>query len=403
MGTLEGLRPGSAGSLLFGSPNGAELGFNHGDWKVYGSGQIARGDQIRGLRPESRALTGLRGLAATIVALAHFQQLLPGYADAPFMWHNAVDLFFCLSGFTLSYVYGRDEFRFSGYLLARIARICPLYLLVLCVAAGAYVLPLMVNPVTYPASAAFSDLLLQLLMLNSWPVIGSGVHWSGTAWSISVEWFCYLLLFPFLLFQDAPSSASRKLLCIVVLAAASYSGFVHFFDGNLSAPELYVPKSQWSYWVNLLRGITSFTAGWIMFTSLERRDGIHEFCTKRSPLIWSGVILTIVLAYGGVVNSQALVFLFPFVVLAATNPTSVTSRLLESKVLHFLGVTSYSIYMTHFVIFIVFLRVFHAPWSMLIYVLVLAMTFVISIGTYFLIEVPARNAIRGGMRRRIAM
>jgi peptidoglycan/LPS O-acetylase OafA/YrhL len=368
-------------------------------------GQIEQGDQIHSSRPELRALTGLRGVAATIVALAHFQQLLPGYADAPFMWHNAVDLFFCLSGFTLSYVYRRDGFQFSGYLLARIARIYPLYFFALVVAGGTVVLPLMVNPVTYPASAAFSDLLLQLLMLNSWPVIGSGVHWSVTAWSISVEWFCYLLLFPFLLFQNGPSSTPRRLLCIVVLSAASYSMFVHFFDGNLSTPELYVPKNRWSYWVSLLRGISSFTAGWVMFTSFDKRDGLHGFCTKYTALIWSGVILDIVLAYCGVVHSQAMIFLCPFVVLAATDPTSVTSHLLESKALHFLGVISYSIYMTHFVVFIAFMRAFHAPpWSPLIYALVLAMTFVISIGTYFLIEVPARNALRAGMRtRRLAM
>src|SRR4051812_47186828 len=55
------------------------------------------------------------------------------------------------------------------------------------------------------------------------------------------------------------------------------------------------------------------------------------------------------------INAQALVFLFPFVVLAATDPASATSRLLGSRALHFLGVISYSIYMVHSFVLIIFI------------------------------------------------
>ena len=72
----------------------------------------------------------------------------------------------------------------------------------------------MINPVTYPTWTAFTYFLLQSLMLNSWPIIGSGEHWNFPAWSISVEWFCYVLLFPLLLRQTAPSSTPIKLLCL---------------------------------------------------------------------------------------------------------------------------------------------------------------------------------------------
>ncbi|WGS22322.1 MULTISPECIES: hypothetical protein [unclassified Bradyrhizobium] len=69
------------------------------------------------------------------------------------------------------------------------------------------------------------------------------------------------------------------------------------------------------------------------------------------------------------INPQALVFLFPFVVLAATDQASATSRLLGSQGLHFLGVISYSIYMTHLILFVGFLAAFGSPdtWSMSIY------------------------------------
>ena len=136
------------------------------------------------------------------VALAHFKNAFPANAGAAFMWHNAVDLFFCLSGFTLSYVYSRDTFRFSDYLTARIARVYPLYLVCLISAGALYVWPRLIDPVTYPASRAALDFALQLVMLNGWPVIGTGMHWDAPAWSLSAEWFCYVALFPLLLFRN---------------------------------------------------------------------------------------------------------------------------------------------------------------------------------------------------------
>jgi len=340
-------------------------------------------------------------VAATTVALAHFMHFFPNGVgtDSFFMWHNAVDLFFCLSGFTLSYVYSRDRFQFSSYLTARIARIYPLYFLTLIVAGAAWVVPLFVNPATYPVGSATSDFILQVLMLNGWPVIGSGVHWNIVAWSISIEWFCYVLLFPFLLIQKPSRSTPVRLLCIVVLSALSYSLFVRYFDSSLINPEVYVPKSQWSYWINLFRGVCGFTAGWIVFASFERRDGLYGFCTRFSTPIWLCVVCVGFLGYYRFVDAQALVFLFPFVVLAATDAASITSRLLGSRPLHFLGVISYSIYMVHSIVFVLFIAVFRAPWTWPILALLVGATFIISTGTYFAIEMPARNAVRGLQRR----
>lgn len=358
--------------------------------------QIWRGSP----RPELRTLTGLRGVAATTVALAHFQQFSPNGADSLFMWHAAVDLFFCLSGFTLSYVYSQEEFQFSRYLTARVARIYPLYVITLIIAAAAWIVPLFVDPKTYPARLALADFLMQLLMLNSWPVIGSGVHWNVAAWSVSVEWFCYLVLFPLLVVQTVSWSAPVRLLCLVVLSAASYTVFARYYDSNLINAEIYAPTSQWSYWVNMLRGVFGFTAGLIAFATFEKRDGLYATCARFSILIWSVAALIIILGYRGLLNAQALVFLLPFMVLAATDQSSPTSRLLGSKLFHFLGVVSYSIYMLHPLVLVLFIAVFAAPWTASIYALLIGTTLVTSVGAYFAIEVPARNAIRGLQRMR---
>ncbi|MGY4170953.1 acyltransferase family protein [Bradyrhizobium sp. USDA 4529] len=347
-------------------------------------------------RPELRALTGLRGLAASAVALAHFQNALPSNAAAQFMWHNAVDLFFVLSGFTLSYVYRRETFLFPNYLTARVARIYPLYIVCLIATGALYVWPFMVNPATYPASRAASDFFLQLAMLNAWPLIGSGVHWDTPAWSLSAEWFCYAALFPLLLFRNAPPSAATRLLGIVVASATCYWLFVHYYDGHLGDVEIYVPESHWSYWVALARATCGFLAGWLAFASYRRRDGLHAACMRFGGSIWCGVALAVLLAYRNVINPQALVFAWPFVVLAATGEASFTSRQLGSKPLHFLGIISYSIYMTHLIVLITFISRFGAPdtWPLPVFALLVGTAIITSIGAHFALEVPARNAIR---------
>jgi peptidoglycan/LPS O-acetylase OafA/YrhL len=348
-------------------------------------------------RQELRALTGLRGLAATAVALAHYQNTIPAYSGTPFMWHNAVDLFFCLSGFTLCYVYNRETFRFSSYLTARVARIYPLYLVCLIAAGALYVWPLVINPISYPAHTAVSDFALQLAMLNAWPVIGSGVHWDTPAWSLSVEWFCYLVLFPILLFQKASPSTSTRLLCIVVTTAASFFLFTFFYDDRLVLPQIHVAESPWSDWIALARGVLGFTAGWAAYASFQQQDGLYAGCTKFATWIWCGIALVVLLAYCRLINPHALIFAYPFAVLAATDPNSVMSRLLGSRPLHFLGVISYSIYMTHFVVFLGAVDLFGTPdtWPLAVFVMLAAATAAVSVGTYFAIEKPARNALRG--------
>jgi peptidoglycan/LPS O-acetylase OafA/YrhL len=106
------------------------------------SRHIAQDSPAHHPRLELRALTGLRGVAATVVALTHFHPTLPYDLQEFFFWHDAaVDLFFCLSGFTLSYVYSGTNFQFSRYLTARIARIYPLYLVTLIIVGATYTLP----------------------------------------------------------------------------------------------------------------------------------------------------------------------------------------------------------------------------------------------------------------------
>jgi peptidoglycan/LPS O-acetylase OafA/YrhL len=90
-------------------------------------------------RSEIRSLTGLRGVAAAYVVLYHMHlfELCSG-AAATVLTHGylAVDLFFVLSGFVMALTYaelfegGFSAGRYRDFLVRRIARVYPLYVVV---------------------------------------------------------------------------------------------------------------------------------------------------------------------------------------------------------------------------------------------------------------------------------
>ncbi|QOZ25900.1 acyltransferase [Bradyrhizobium sp. CCBAU 51753] len=327
--------------------------------------------------------------------LGHFNPALPYHLEHFFRWHTAaVDLFFYLSGFTLSYVYSGTSFRFAPYLTARVARIYPLYFLTLVVVGAAFTLPSQVLRATYPAHSALSDFVRQVLMVNDWPIIGTGVHWNTQAWSVSIEWLCYLLLFPLLLRLTPPRSENVKLLLFAALTAVSYVTLL--FSETWLVNPVTNAVNAWRPWGNALRGTSAFTAGWIAFWSFEQRDQLHSLCTRFSPALWLCFVAVLTLSYTAYIEPQMVVFLFPFIVLAASDSNSGPSRLLGARPLHFLGLISYSIYMVHFIVAIAFARIFGrwAGWSLWIHAALIAATFAASVCSYILIERPARDALR---------
>ena len=158
------------------------------------------------------SLTPLRGIAAVLVVFFHYHIFMGRLAPEGNMivdkLYLMVDLFFVLSGFIMYHVYGSwfksniDSTSFVNYMKARFARLYPLHLFMLCylviavsflwIKFGASNLPGMVQSVFDPKAIPTS-----LFMVQAW-----GMHleapWNTASWSISVEWFLYLL-FPFLI------------------------------------------------------------------------------------------------------------------------------------------------------------------------------------------------------------
>lgn len=153
-----------------------------------------------GYPTDLRALTSLRAFLAVGVVLFHYQlQWDPALGFSPIIERSrlAVDAFFMLSGFILAHVYGPSfaagTFNYRRFIVARIARLYPLHLAVL---AGVLVMVIVARAagVQYdPATYTAEGFLKTLLLVQAWFPSLVGYNWSGPSWSLSAEWFAYLL------------------------------------------------------------------------------------------------------------------------------------------------------------------------------------------------------------------
>jgi peptidoglycan/LPS O-acetylase OafA/YrhL len=168
---------------------------------------------------ELASLTGLRGLAALCILIAHTTP----FSSAGML---GMPLFFVLSGFVIHYGYANafvnDRNATRRFLVARFARLFPLLFFALaCVALG---------PSFRAAWVSAPELLTASYALNifSWfPIWVNGklliqAHPLGLAWSISTEWFFYGA---YIFFAKPLASASRAqtIALIGAVCVASYA------------------------------------------------------------------------------------------------------------------------------------------------------------------------------------
>src|SRR5438874_12162874 len=140
------------------------------------------------------ALTGVRFVFALYVVLFHSRA---AFGEAPvFVRHIlnhgniGVNLFFVLSGFVLAYNYFQRAdggLQIRDFLIARFARIYPVYLLSVIL----FVPPGLFGAVADPITAFISAVTLS----QTWT---GHMAWNTPGWSLSVEAFFYLL-FPLIL------------------------------------------------------------------------------------------------------------------------------------------------------------------------------------------------------------
>ncbi len=345
---------------------------------------------------EIRALTSLRGFAALAVVLQHFSATAQAHAlhRIPSLvphGYIAVDFFFVLSGFIMSYTY-LDRFTggvpgaYADFLARRVARVAPLNVavVILIMFCGVTSSALLGRNLFFDAGVGWFDVLANMLMLQG---LGIGHNMNGPSWSISVEFVAYLT-FPLLVMLNFHRA-------MVVRAAMGVLSFGALFALAFSSADI----SRETVWLvpSLMRCFSEFSLGML---------GFWVFRSGRFSIIGSDE--AVILLLGGVAASMLLrvdlpaMLLFPFVVVACARNTGIASRVLGSSVPYFLGLVSYSLYLMHNMFRIPLLAALRAVHPMpletvpaLAFALAGAL-FVIPFAwlAYLWVERPGRNVVR---------
>ena len=290
------------------------------------------------------SLTGIRGVAALIVVAYHlpigkmygFDHDIP-IIDQGFL---GVDLFFILSGFILMHVHA-EQFAtirtqtLKEFFILRFFRVYPLHFIVLLCILGfvisypAFVQWFRAQPrdgTGLPFSLAGFLQTLTLTNRIGLPELG---EWNGPTWSLSSEIVGYVLfpLFAFLLMKTrsvracyAVAAGCLMLFCIVMATR-----------GHIGMPRM----------------LLCFTAG----TALGRANRLHVGDRKKFEAIAIGSALACLVLMYFQTYSYLCVCLFATLILSLSLSPSIVGRVLSSRLALYYGRISFSLYLTHFIIF----------------------------------------------------
>ena len=318
-------------------------------------------------KEEIHPLTALRGIAALMVVTHHFGLLTMPWRSSllgPMLQKFGLlgmTLFFVLSGFVIAYNYS-DKINLhkpSGtvdFLVARIARLMPLYLLFV---TGNYLYNIFVLAPSNVKNVSLA-FPFNLLAIQSWvfakignlELVSSQIY-ANISWSISTEMMLYLLLVPFgLTFFTIKKSFFRGL-CLVLIAVLLRIAIVAYFQ-NLESEFSWwlIYYSPWGRWFEFMSGI-GLAEMWVCRWQCPRQ--------YMRIIKWLGLLslALIILSFGNLVFFN-IPFLFglnaihgtyafavPLFIFLASMQNESFFEMPLAKPLLFIGEISYSLYLLH--------------------------------------------------------
>lgn len=212
-------------------------------------------------------LEGLRGFAALYVVVHHLKlyQYHPlGYLTS--QGQGAVILFFVLSGFVMYYANYRykesERFNFKTYFIKRFRRIYPVFLIALFIAYAAKsmeagsLMPLDIKNLL----GNLFNLQDHNRMPNNWFV---GYYGNGPLWSLSYEWWFYILFFPIFKYI---SEDRQKFLVLAISIIGAISFYIFYNKISLTL----------SYFVIWWSGV-ELCRSWVKHNTIDKKTILNIF------------------------------------------------------------------------------------------------------------------------------
>jgi peptidoglycan/LPS O-acetylase OafA/YrhL len=364
------------------------------------------------------ALTSLRFFAAMGIVLGHFQSGLPlpaHHATQAFflLAGSTVALFFVLSGFVLTLQYDGllsqpNAPAVRRYALARLARIAPMYWLVLLLTLLAYAgtgfaVSLGGDGNTPGKAVSF---IVNALALQAWvPSATVQQFWNAPGWSISAEVFFYALL-PLLL---RLRWLSGSLACV---AGVLVAGWLLVAATALALSRLAPGDAGWALLSARapLLGLPAFLLGMVLArrhmantANAARQPGTRAQRAARSAL-WPVLLLALTAwCLVGVDLSFERTWLLPqalwvsalfgWLIWSLADDTRRSTRWLAARPLVLLGDASYALYLIHWLPLGFLLRGYFGPGGPWLGPMLIAALVLLSILLHLGFEAPMRRVM----------
>jgi len=322
-------------------------------------------------KPHYELLDGLRGVAAILVLFYHifegfsFAEVTNGAGDGIIRTlnhgHIAVDFFFILSGFVISYAYDDrwNKMNTWQFFKRRLIRLHPMLIMgaiIGCLAFASVGFERWDGTAT-PTGWVMTALLLTMFMIPAVPglpyeVRGNGEMFplNGPGWSLFFEYIGNIL---YALFMRRMST--RILTTFTILLGIAHAWF---FIGNVSGYDMIGVGwtiDEVNFWGGLVRMLFPFSMGMLIARTFKPRKvkGAFWICSVTLVVLFSVPYI----ASSGAISLNSLyefvciAFIFPMLVwLGACGTASGTT----GKMNRVLGELSYPLYIVHYPIMYIF-------------------------------------------------
>lgn len=337
--------------------------------------QTAESQYFYNTKPHYELLDGLRGVAAILVLIYHvfegfaFAEGVNGAGDGIITTlnhgHIAVDFFFILSGFVISYAYDDrwGKMTMGAFFKRRLIRLHPMLVMgtIIGVAAFAFEGFKTWTGETTPIGWVMVAMLLTMLMIPAIPgapheVRGNGEMFplNGPTWSLFFEYIGNIL------YALIIRRLSTKLLAMLAVSLGVLHAWFYISDvSGYDCVGVGWTIDTVNFWGGLLRMLFPFTVGMLLARTFKPRKvkGAFWICSIMLIIIFAAPFIAHKpenVSLNALYEVTAIALVFPFIVwLGACGSTTDSYTFKLNK---FLGDISYPLYIVHYPIMYVFYK-----------------------------------------------
>ena len=296
-----------------------------------------------------KALNSLRGAASLYVVVYHLRYFstFDWFTEFPVIRYGylGVDFFFILSGLIISHVYLKRGvvggkkfwFKFTWY---RLARLFPVHFLIMALMLLAFLsMQELEAKDPWISQSSLLDWLTLTLMIRQW-FMPDGYVWNTPAWSISAEFFAYVVIFP-LVVRLAKRHITILLGLFLAIVGGMMLGYLYAAFGTINVVSSLGP---------LIRVSGGFLIGCGLYCII---DNLKFECNWDFFLIVSvafttmGLIFLSRLLNEGIKPDLMLIISFVAVILFAYKSDGPVSKFMALPILFWFGEISFSLYLCH--------------------------------------------------------